>query len=284
MSVKLMSLVFDIPDTFMNSTQKFVLLALADNAHDEGDSCYPSRGRIEHKTSLKHTAVGEALRFLSDNGWAHKTGRTDYGVVEWRINVGKLYDCAVPYEPENPYSTPGDGATPPDGDPPTAKRHTPYRETVTNHKLTTNEPSYIDDVGGVPDELEMEWDTFVLGWQYYFPDKVQPRKGNATLKKKFKTRMKSTTWRNNWKNAIKTASKWQWAHNEGWFKADWIVHNEDNIFKLLDGTFDFKLKDYSVNSLLTSEPSADKINPNARINLRQRPDESDEDYQRRING
>ena len=36
------------------------------------------------------------------------------------------------------------------------------------------------------------------------------------------------------------AKKLDWPHEEGWFKAGWFLHNDENYLKLLDGTFDFK--------------------------------------------
>lgn len=173
------------------------------------------------------------------------------GVIEWSISVDRLYDVATPYVPDRPYtqSEPTLTVSLPD----TQSEPTPHSERVPNHKLTVSEPTYIDDKDGVPDELQMEWDTFLKGWSYYFPDKRQPRPTNATLLRKFKTRMKNTDWRANWKNAVKLASTWQWAQGEGWFKAEWILHNDDNIFKLLDGTFDFK------NKTLTPNESSGKI-------------------------
>ena len=32
----------------------------------------------------------------------------------------------------------------------------------------------------------------------------------------------------------------RYLQKDGWFKAKWFVHNDDNYEKLLDGTFDFK--------------------------------------------
>lgn len=241
MSVKLMAMVFDLQA--LTPTEKSVLLAMADNAWDDGTSCYPSRGRLEHKTSLSHATVDRALRTMRQAGWIMKTGETDMGVVEWTIDVAKVAMSAEPYEPARPYTQSEYTPTLTVSVPPTQSEY-----------QTVSEPTYIDDKDGVPDELMMEWDTFLKGWAHYFPNKTQPRPTNANLIRKFKTRMKNTDWRSNWKQAVKTASQWQWAQNEGWFKAEWILHNDDNIFKLLDGTFNFKL-----NQPLTPAPTSSKI-------------------------
>jgi hypothetical protein len=114
-------------------------------------------------------------------------------------------------------------------------------QVLPNQEETQEEPSYIDDVGGVPDELEMEWDNFLRGWKTCFPKKAQPRPTNTALRSKFKTRMNNAYWRAQWRKALWVAKDWTWTHEEGWFKAEWVLKNSDNIAKLLDGTFDFKL-------------------------------------------
>jgi hypothetical protein len=241
-----MSLVFDVPEEFLSSPEKFTLLALADNAWDDGSSCYPSRGLLIHKTNLSKATVDRAIRKLKDGGWIAQAGKTNMGVIEWVISVGRLYDVATPYEPARPYDRHTQSEpTNDDGILTVSTPHTQSEYQTISEPSTdtvTEEPTYIDDVAGAPDELQMEWDTFLKGWAHYFPNKRQPRPTNQTLLRKFKTRMKNTEWRGNWKTAVKTASAWTWAQNEGWFKADWLLHNDDNIFKVLDGTFDFKNK------------------------------------------
>ena len=88
---------------------------------------------------------------------------------------------------------------------------------------------------------EMEWDNFLKGWATCFPNKAQPRPTNPSLKSKFKTRMKNARFRATWRSALWLAKDMTWTHEEGWFKAEWILKNSDNIAKLLDGTFDFKM-------------------------------------------
>lgn len=64
MSIALMSQVWplDIP-----STEKLVLLALADNANDDGE-CWPSIGTIADKTALSERTVHYAIKRLAQSG------------------------------------------------------------------------------------------------------------------------------------------------------------------------------------------------------------------------
>ena len=72
MSIKLMSKVFemDIP-----TGQKFVLLALADRAGDDGKSCFPSQKEIARKTSLSVRSVQRYMTWLEENGLIKRTER-----------------------------------------------------------------------------------------------------------------------------------------------------------------------------------------------------------------
>lgn len=61
-----MSVVWKITD--LNTTQKMVMLALADNADDDG-KCWPSIAHIAKKCSLKERAVYGALKSLDEAGY-----------------------------------------------------------------------------------------------------------------------------------------------------------------------------------------------------------------------
>ena len=50
------------------STQRFVLIALADNANDDGE-CWPSVATVSRKTGLCERSVRQALRQLEVDGW-----------------------------------------------------------------------------------------------------------------------------------------------------------------------------------------------------------------------
>ena len=104
----------------------------------------------------------------------------------------------------------------------------------------TEEPEYVNDVDGVPDERQMEWLAFLAGWKKSFPMKAQPLKSNTTLRTKFYARLKDAGFASSWRSALWGSKDKKYLQDEGWFKAKWFVHNNDNYEKLLDGTFDFK--------------------------------------------
>ena len=137
MSVRLMSLVFDIPG--IPAPMKSILLAMADNAWDDGTSCYPSRGLLEHKTNLGKTTVDVHIRALRQQGWIRKTGETSMGVIEWTINVSKLEENARPYIAPRPYRQ-AVCDTPLDGTPPTVSRDETISETIPEPVRVVTDP------------------------------------------------------------------------------------------------------------------------------------------------
>ena len=66
MSVKIMTLVWEASG--LTSTQKLVLLSLADHANDDG-ICYPSVGKLTRKTALSERSIQNCFKSLSDAGW-----------------------------------------------------------------------------------------------------------------------------------------------------------------------------------------------------------------------
>ncbi|ARP88618.1 hypothetical protein CAL13_08775 [Bordetella genomosp. 9] len=58
----------------LSSTQKLVLLSLADNANDQGE-CYPSLAQICARTCLSERAVRGAIRALEDMGYVKSVSR-----------------------------------------------------------------------------------------------------------------------------------------------------------------------------------------------------------------
>ena len=79
---------------------------------------------------------------------------------------------------------------------------------------------------------------FLHFWNVYFSDKPQPRPDNKTLQGKFKTRMKSTHFQENWQAAIERAGKSTFLHGGSWFTAQWFLKNDDNYEKCLNGNYD----------------------------------------------
>ncbi|MFT6496280.1 MAG: hypothetical protein ACJA2A_002066 [Cycloclasticus pugetii] len=72
MSIGLMGLVFK--DEELQSNEKLVLLALADNANDEG-ICYPSLSTLQVKTSLSRPTVSKILKKLAANDYLFGVNR-----------------------------------------------------------------------------------------------------------------------------------------------------------------------------------------------------------------
>jgi len=95
MSISLMTSIFktefrDLQDNEGNttkaSTAKFVCIALADHANDEGEGAYPSINKIALKTSLSRTAVINALDALKTNGILIANGASKYDTINYTVN------------------------------------------------------------------------------------------------------------------------------------------------------------------------------------------------------
>lgn len=90
MSVRIMSLVFE--NETLTSTEKLIMLALADHANDEGKSIYPSQNRLSRKTGLARGTVNLHIGELIDQGYlkmvGYKIDRSN--VLELEINVKKI--------------------------------------------------------------------------------------------------------------------------------------------------------------------------------------------------
>lgn len=80
MSIKLMSAVWDRDD--LTSTQKLVLLALADWANDEG-LCWPSIDRVALKASLTSRGVQKTIRALEEMQFLRKEEIKGRGNKYW---------------------------------------------------------------------------------------------------------------------------------------------------------------------------------------------------------
>lgn len=72
MSIKLMCAAFDAD---IPATQKLVLLALCDNANDQGQ-CFPSISLLERKCSLSDRAVQSSVSWLEKHGYLSRQMRT----------------------------------------------------------------------------------------------------------------------------------------------------------------------------------------------------------------
>ena len=136
MSVKLMSMVFDAQG--ITSTQKLVLLALADHAADDGTSIYPSIETVASKTCLSETAVRKALRELRGGLALIRIARrfTSRMPNKYAINIPNL-SALKRVSPENTQDL---GVSPKDTQGVT-KRHPRVSPRDTDPSLTIYEPS-----------------------------------------------------------------------------------------------------------------------------------------------
>lgn len=99
MSVDMMSLVFkcnmpelktDKGQVVPDSTAKFVLLALADHANDEGEGAYPGIDLLCRKTNLSSATVTHALNALRTNGFTVLMGKSKRSTYNYTILVAKI--------------------------------------------------------------------------------------------------------------------------------------------------------------------------------------------------
>lgn len=82
--------------------RRLVLLALADNAHDDGSNAWPSQATIAQKARLTDRQVRNCLREMEDKS-IEKTGTHESGVTIWRIVMGAENTST----PESDYSVTG---------------------------------------------------------------------------------------------------------------------------------------------------------------------------------
>lgn len=121
MSVRIMSLIFranfdklivniskvkDYDRTVKASTAKFVLIALADCANDEGRSAYPSAKTLAIKTNISTRAVMYTLKALEDVGIIHREGTSQYGTIDYSINIKAIENLEWDLEATRLYDTP----------------------------------------------------------------------------------------------------------------------------------------------------------------------------------
>lgn len=142
MSIKLMTAVWERED--LASTQKLVLLALADWANDEG-LCWPSINRLAVKASLTARAVQKAIRSLEDVGFIRREEIAGKGNRYWiSIPVNNVHPCTTFTPPLNEVH-------------PTPEPRSP--NTSKTHQLNTNLNCASSDARPQPDLLENEAQT-----------------------------------------------------------------------------------------------------------------------------
>jgi len=99
MSIKVMSAIFatkfrDLKDetgyVTKARTAKYVLLALADHANENGEGAYPSLSTMEQKTQLARTTIVQAYKALMYNGIITRVGRSKFHTCNYTVNVNAL--------------------------------------------------------------------------------------------------------------------------------------------------------------------------------------------------
>lgn len=157
------------------STLRFVLIALADNANDEGE-CWPSICTIARKTGLCERAVRQALRQLEADGWlVTKIGGGRGGANRYTINP-------APHAP---------GTTcPPAPDAPPPRHHVPPPPAPRAPEPSMNrqeEPSDFLFALSAPNEPQ---DRFPDFWDQY-PHRNGAKKGKAAAVKAWARALKA---------------------------------------------------------------------------------------------
>jgi hypothetical protein len=136
MSVRLMSMVFEA--SCITSTQKLVLLALADHAADDGTSIYPSVETLANKTCLSNAAVRKALKELRGPVGVIRIARrfTSRMPNKYAINVAQLASFK-----RVPFGSTQESGVSPDSTLTITKKHPRLSPRSTDPSLTINEPS-----------------------------------------------------------------------------------------------------------------------------------------------
>jgi hypothetical protein len=189
MSIRIMSAVWERDD--LTSTQKLVLLALADWANDEG-LCWPSIEQLIKKSSLKKRAVQITIRSLEESGFVYREERIGKGNRYWiKIPVHNMHPCTKDAPPVHEMR-------------PTHAPDAP--NTSKTHQLTTNSniPAKPE---GVSDEV---WKDFI--------DLRKAKRAplNATALKAIERETAKAGWTLNDAIAESVARGWQS------FKAEWV--------------------------------------------------------------
>ena len=86
MSIRCVGWVLEHSETRLSD--RLVLLALADYAHDDGGMAFPAVGTLAHKARVSKTGCRKCLRRLEDAGEIEATGVTRHGTVIYSILMG----------------------------------------------------------------------------------------------------------------------------------------------------------------------------------------------------
>ncbi|MBH9537511.1 helix-turn-helix domain-containing protein [Novosphingopyxis sp. YJ-S2-01] len=216
MSVRVMSKVWeiDLPDS-----EKIVLLALADAANDEG-TCWPSMKTLATKCSKSDRTVQGAIQTLCKKGLLNR---------KERLGKGCLYTVL----PDTP-----DAANTPEAASPPKPLH-PRSEGGETPEAASDKPSrtIIEPKGSVSEADEAIQIYLEAAKRCRWPGM---RKVSQSRRKKLALRL-GEVGLDGWREAIARAEK-SGLLGAGdpprWFDFDFLVRNEDDIIKLLEGKYD----------------------------------------------
>lgn len=116
----------------LSSTHKFVLVALCDNANDQGE-CYPSMSMLCEKTSLSERTVQGSISYLEANKFLKRDMRKGRSTYYFIADPRNWCAPAADAPPQEMHPSPADCAPPP----PQILRDTPAAPAP----ITINEPS-----------------------------------------------------------------------------------------------------------------------------------------------
>lgn len=153
MSVSLMSLVFNcnMPElmtddgkTVPDTTAKSILLALADNANEEGEGSYPGVDTLCRKTNYSTSTVCNALNALRHNGFTVLVGRSKRDTNNYTVSVAEILKFQWPKREDSSHRNAGVSAT------------------ETNPSVTDSKPPISKDVSEIVEAANKTVD-FILG-------------------------------------------------------------------------------------------------------------------------
>lgn len=110
--------------TALHSTQKLVLLALADNANDQGE-CFPSISMLVQKCSLSDRAIQKAMGELESSNFLRRDIRTGQSTMYCITDPRTWFTPERTLPPELRSPPPRTTFTPERGSPPNDVHHTP---------------------------------------------------------------------------------------------------------------------------------------------------------------
>lgn len=193
--------------------EKFILLAYADHADHDGNNVFPAIASVALKTGYSERSVQRITRKIEERGLLISKG------VNQRYQTNQYY-IPIPG---------GDKTTPPtDGG-------------VTNGTNGGDNLSQRGDIAVSPEpSLTVNKPSLVNAiamWKELFPSKPQPRPTTGTIKTKWKTRIKDNYFIENYHRALQMASMNKGLVKKSWFNFRWVIHNDINYQKLIDGEF-----------------------------------------------